>query len=195
MKRMLFALGAALFAAATGAFEKIAYIDSFDYPALQETETAEGSRRILDNVLKTGATTVLWRNQSGAVPRYPSAEEALPLKEPPLDKRRIPLSEPVRGWVRFDDCGTNLIHRAADVTLKEGRRLVLCPRETPLTRTHLKNMLAAQEAGAVIMPFMPAFYGGELPLAIEIMMRYFAGRLLDQLRIPHELIPRWRDDG
>ena len=92
-------------------------------------------------------------------------------------------------------CGTNLIHRAADVTLKEGRRLVLCPRETPLSRIHLKNMLAAQEAGATIMPFMPAFYGGNLPLAIEIMMRYFAGRLLDQLRIPHELIPRWRDDG
>ena len=113
MKRLLFALGATLFAAAAGAFEKIAYIDSFDYPALQETETAEGSRRILDNVLKTGATTILWRNQSGAVPRYPSAEEALPLKEPPLDKRRIPLSEPVRGWVRFDDCGTNLIQVAA----------------------------------------------------------------------------------
>ena len=104
MKRQFPALAAALFAASAGAFEKIAYIDSFDYPALQETETAEGSRRILDNVLKTGATTILWRNQSGAVPRYPSAEEARPLKEPPLDKRRIPLSEPVRGWVRFDDC-------------------------------------------------------------------------------------------
>ena len=91
-------------------------------------------------------------------------------------------------------CGTNLIHRAADVTLKEGRRLVLCPRETPLTRTHLKNMLAAQESGAVIMPFMPAFHAGDPPLSLEIMMRYFAGRLLDQLRIPHALIPRWQDD-
>ena len=80
MKQLLPAIGAVLVAAAAGAFDKIAYIDSFDYPALQETETAEGSRRILDNVLKTGATTILWRNQSGAVPRYPSAEEALPLK-------------------------------------------------------------------------------------------------------------------
>lgn len=91
-------------------------------------------------------------------------------------------------------CGSNLIHRAADVTLKEGRRLVLCPRETPLSRIHLKNMLAAQEAGAVIMPFMPAFYG-DGPPSLDAMMRRFAGRLLDQLRIPHELAPRWRDDG
>jgi len=102
------------------AFEKIAYIDSFDYPEYFETETAEGSVRILDNVLKTGATTILWRNQSGAIPRYPSAEEALPLKEPPLDKRRIPLSEPIRGWVRFDGCGTNLIQVAADECARRG---------------------------------------------------------------------------
>ena len=101
-------------------FEKIAYIDSFDYPTCFETETAKGSVRILDNVLKTGATTILWRNQSGAIPRYPSAEEALPLKESPLDKRRIPLSEPIRGWVRFDDCGTNLIQVAADECARRG---------------------------------------------------------------------------
>ena len=69
MKRLVPAIGAALAVAVVPAFEKIAYIDSFDYPALQETETAEGTHRILDNVLKTGATTILWRNQSGAVPR------------------------------------------------------------------------------------------------------------------------------
>ncbi len=109
-------------ASAWAKFEKIAYIDSFDYPHLHETETAEGSIRILENVLKTGATTILWRNQSGAIPRYPSAEEALPLKEPPLDKRRIPLSETVRGWVRFDDCGVNLIQAAADECARRGVR-------------------------------------------------------------------------
>ena len=122
MRKTLAWTGVALFAAVAGAFEKIAYIDSFDYPAVHETETVEGTRRILDNVLKTGATTILWRNQSGAVPRYPSAEEARPLKEPPLDKRRIPLSEPVRGWVRFDDCGTNLIQVAADDCARRGVR-------------------------------------------------------------------------
>ena len=83
------ALGILVLPVAAAAFEKIAYIDSFDYPAFQETETPEGTHRILDNVLKTGATVILWRNQSGGVPRYPSAEEALPLKEPPLDKRRL----------------------------------------------------------------------------------------------------------
>ena len=121
MNMRYFALPTLVFCAASCmAFEKIAYIDSFDYPAFFETETAEGSIRILDNVLKTGATTILWRNQSGAIPRYPSSEEALPLKEPPLDKRRIPLSEPVRGWVRFDDCGTNLIQVAADECARRG---------------------------------------------------------------------------
>ena len=118
--KILALAGIAFGATVCGAFEKIAYIDSFDYPGFLETETAEGSVRILDNVLKTGATTILWRNQSGAIPRYPSAEEALPLKEPPLDKRRIPLSEPIRGWVRFDDCGTNLIQVAADECARRG---------------------------------------------------------------------------
>ena len=92
-------------------------------------------------------------------------------------------------------CGSNLIHRAADVTLKEGRRLVLTPRETPLSRIHLKNMLAAQEAGAVIRPFMPSFHGGGRELALDGMMLSFAGRLLDQFRISHELAPRWRDNN
>lgn len=114
MKRNAYVmLGVCVCGLAAGAFEKIAYIDSFDYPGLQETETAAGTHQILENVLKTGATTILWRNQSGGIPRYPSAEQALPLKEPPLDKRRIPLSEPVRGWIRYDACGTNLIDVAA----------------------------------------------------------------------------------
>ncbi|MBQ7606704.1 MAG: UbiX family flavin prenyltransferase [Desulfovibrionaceae bacterium] len=89
-------------------------------------------------------------------------------------------------------CGRNSIHRAADVTLKENRPLILAPREAPLSRIHLRNMLAASEAGALIFPFMPAFYKGQL--SIEMMMRYYAGRILDQLRIPHTLISRWRDD-
>ena len=122
MKRPVLVVGAALAVSAVWAFEKIAYIDSFDYSSVHETETVEGTRRILDNVLKTGATTVLWRNQSGGVPCYPSAEEAQPLKEPPIDKRRIPLSEPIRGWVRFDDCGTNLIQVAADDCARRGVR-------------------------------------------------------------------------
>ncbi|MBR4617064.1 MAG: hypothetical protein IKO55_15760, partial [Kiritimatiellae bacterium] len=94
--KMHFSLAALVAASCTasGAFEKIAYIDSFDYSASYETETVEGSRKIVDNVLKTGANIILWRNQSGSIPCYPSPEEVLPLKEPPLDIRRIPLNEP-----------------------------------------------------------------------------------------------------
>lgn len=88
--------------------------------------------------------------------------------------------------------GSNLIHRAADVTLKERRPLVIVARETPLNLIHLKNMQAVTEAGAVVMPFIPAFYTRDTSL--EAMMRHFTGRLLDQFRIEHHLCKRWRDD-
>lgn len=86
--------------------------------------------------------------------------------------------------------GTNLLHRAADVCLKERRPLILVPRESPLSRIHLRNMLAAQEAGAVIMPFMPAFYTGEDSL--DGLMRQFCGRIFDQLHLSHQLCTRWQ---
>lgn len=85
--------------------------------------------------------------------------------------------------------GMNLIHRAADVTLKERRPLLLVVRETPFNRVHLRNMDLAAAAGATIMPFMPAFYTPADTL--DDMMRHFCGRLLDQLRIPHDLCDRW----
>ena len=89
--------------------------------------------------------------------------------------------------------GRHLVHRAADVTLKERRPLVLALRETPLSRLHLHNMLAASAAGAVIMPFMPAFYLRDANLGG--MMRHFAGRLLDQLHLAHDLGERWQGDA
>ena len=86
-------------------------------------------------------------------------------------------------------CGANLLHRAADVTLKERRPLALVTRETPLSRIHLLNMLKATEAGACVMPFSPAFYARDPSL--EGAFQQFAGRLLDLLRIPHNLCFRW----
>jgi len=86
-------------------------------------------------------------------------------------------------------CG-NLIHRAADVMLKERRPLVLAVRETPLNRTHLTNMLKAHEAGAIICPPMPALY--HRPRSIEEMARFFAGRVAELLGIEVADLPRWQ---
>lgn len=84
----------------------------------------------------------------------------------------------------------NLIERAADVTLKEGRRLVLVPRETPLNKIHLKNMLAASDAGARILPAMPAFY--QKPTTIEELADFIAGRILALFDIEAELFEPWQ---
>jgi 4-hydroxy-3-polyprenylbenzoate decarboxylase len=84
----------------------------------------------------------------------------------------------------------NLIERAADVTLKEGRLLVLVPRETPLNKVHLKNMLAAADAGAHILPAMPAFY--QKPSTIEELADFIAGRILALFDIEADLFEPWQ---
>ncbi len=88
-------------------------------------------------------------------------------------------------------CGLadNLIERAADVMLKEQRPLVLVPRETPLSAIHLENMLRLARAGAVILPANPGFY--HHPMRIEDLIDFVVARVLDQLRVPHQLIARW----
>lgn len=85
--------------------------------------------------------------------------------------------------------GTNLIHRAAEVHLKERRKLILVPRETPLSIVQLENMRRAAEAGAVILPAMPAFYHGVT--SIRDLVDFIVARICDQLAIPNELIRRW----
>jgi 4-hydroxy-3-polyprenylbenzoate decarboxylase len=84
---------------------------------------------------------------------------------------------------------TNLIHRAADVSLKERRPLVLAVRETPLNRIHLRNLLQAEEAGAIIFPLVPSFYTH--PESVAEILDQFTARILDQLRLPHSLGRRW----
>jgi flavin prenyltransferase len=83
----------------------------------------------------------------------------------------------------------NLIHRAADVHLKERRRLVLVPRETPLNVVQLRNLATCIEAGAVVLPAMPAFY--TRPQSLQDMIDFIVGRVCDQLGVEHQLLRRW----
>ncbi len=83
----------------------------------------------------------------------------------------------------------NLIHRAADCVLKEGRRLVLVPRETPLSAIHLENMLKLSKLGVRMVPAMPGFYSGVK--TVEELIDFMVGKILDQMEIPHVLFPRW----
>ena len=83
----------------------------------------------------------------------------------------------------------NLIHRAADVHLKERRKLVLVPRETPLGIVQLRNLTAVAEAGAVVLPAMPAFY--TQPQSVSEMVDFVVARICDQLGVEHQLLKRW----
>ena len=87
----------------------------------------------------------------------------------------------------------NLIERAADVVLKEGRKLVLVPRETPFSAIHLENMLRLSRAGAVILPPSPGFY--HHPQSVQDIVDFVAARVLDQVGVPHTLMQRWGEAG
>lgn len=86
----------------------------------------------------------------------------------------------------------NLVERAADVMLKERRPLVLVPRETPFSLIHLRNMTQLAEAGATILPANPGFY--HRPEAVAQVVDFVVARVLDQLGVANDLLPRWGDD-
>lgn len=86
----------------------------------------------------------------------------------------------------------NLVHRAADVCIKERRKLILLPRETPLSSIHLENMLKLSQLGVCILPAMPGFY--HLPKTVDDQINFVITKLLDQFGIDTELIRRWKED-
>jgi len=87
----------------------------------------------------------------------------------------------------------DLVSRAADVMLKENRKLALCVRDTPFNRIHLENMLRAQQAGAVIMPAIPAFY--HQPKTIDDLVTQYVCRVLAQIGLPQDKMYRWQGKG
>jgi 4-hydroxy-3-polyprenylbenzoate decarboxylase len=101
----------------------------------------------------------------------------------------VPCSMSSIGAIAAGTAGS-LVHRAALVSLKEGRPLLLCPRETPLSLIGLKNLTALAEAGAVILPLSPAFYHS--PQNINDLLDFITGKILDRLGIEHTLVPRWQ---
>jgi 4-hydroxy-3-polyprenylbenzoate decarboxylase len=86
-----------------------------------------------------------------------------------------------------------LIERAADVMLKENRKLILVPRETPLSSIHLENMLRLARSGAVILPANPGFYNQ--PATVQDIVDFVVARILDHLEVSHSLMPRWGENG
>lgn len=85
---------------------------------------------------------------------------------------------------------SNLVERAADVAIKEGRPLIVVPRETPLSAIHLRNMLTLVELGVTVLPAMPGFY--HRPTQVRELVDFVVGKILDRLGVAHELVPRWR---
>lgn len=85
---------------------------------------------------------------------------------------------------------SNLVERAADVALKEGRRLIVVPRETPLSVIHLQNMLELARLGAVVLPAMPGFY--HRPTSVQDLVDFVVGKILDRLGLEHPLVRRWQ---
>jgi 4-hydroxy-3-polyprenylbenzoate decarboxylase len=88
----------------------------------------------------------------------------------------------------------DLLQRAAEVALKERRRVVVVPRETPVTRSHLQHLLALHDAGAVVLPASPGFYSAGARASAEQLVDFVAGKVLDAMAVPHTLFTRWTGD-
>ena len=139
----------------------------------------------------------IWEHEIGAGPRYPftvwdDEDLAAPFASgSSLHDAMVvvPCSAAALARIAWG-VSTDLVGRAADVMLKERRRLVLVVRETPLSLVHARAMAQAIEAGAVVMPASPSFYSG--PRTVADLVDGVVARVLDQLGIPNDLAPRWK---
>ena len=167
------------------------------------------ARRLLETLAASPAVEValcfspcglqVWRHELGGEPNFPFRRYA-------VDDFASPFASGSAQWdaVVVIPCsvgrlariahgvGDDLIGRAADVALKERRKLVLVVRETPLSQIHLENMLAVTRAGAVVLPAAPSFYFR--PATVEALADTVVARVLDQLGVVHSLQPRWAEE-
>jgi 4-hydroxy-3-polyprenylbenzoate decarboxylase len=148
----------------------------------------------------SSAGAEVWQHEIGPVPDYPFVRYG-------LRDFRAPFASGSAGWdaMVVIPCSTgglariahgmsdNLIGRAADVMMKERRKLVLVVRETPLSQIHIENMLTATRAGAIVLPASPSFYSK--PQTVDALLDTVLGRVLDQLGLPNNLAPRWGEPG
>jgi 4-hydroxy-3-polyprenylbenzoate decarboxylase len=88
----------------------------------------------------------------------------------------------------------DLLQRAAEVNLKEHRPVVVVPRETPVTRSHLTHLIALHDAGAVVLPASPGFYAAGADASAQQLVDFVAGKVLDSIQVPHTLFTRWRGE-
>jgi 4-hydroxy-3-polyprenylbenzoate decarboxylase len=176
--------------AASGAVERVNLITSQSALTVARVELgvtlAEGDARAVNEWIGLPADSKLVRwhrlDNMAAVPASGSHTQAGMIV--------VPCSMGTLGAIA-SGAGTNLIHRAADVTLKEERKLVLVPRESPYNAIHLENMLRLAHAGARILPASPAFY--HRPQTITEMVDHLVFRILDQFQVPHARATAWKE--
>lgn len=154
---------------------------------LQEVRSMAGISSDLSNVLSVGS------GEPGEFHYYHYRDQMAPVASGSFLTDGMVICPCSSGTLSAIVHGTsaNLIHRAAEVHLKERRKLVLVPREMPLSLPLLENLKHAAEAGAIIMPAMPGFYHGVK--SIRDLVDFVVARICDQLGIPHTLIKRWGD--
>lgn len=147
-------------------------------------------------IVFTQSGNEVWNHELGEIPQYP-------FKRYGLRDFRAPFASGSAGWdaMVVIPCSTgglariahgisdDLVGRAADVMMKERRKLVLVVRETPLSTIHIENMLTVTRAGAVVLPATPSFYSK--PATIDALLDTVVSRVLDQLGLPQRLMPRW----
>jgi 4-hydroxy-3-polyprenylbenzoate decarboxylase len=154
-------------------------------PKLQQIRAMAGISSESSNVLSVGT------GEPGAIRYYHYRDYTAPIASGSFLTEGMVICPCSLGTLSAIVQGTssNLIHRAAEVHLKERRKLILVPRETPLSIVHLENMRRAAEAGAVILPAMPGFYHGVT--SIQDLVDFVVARICDQLGILNALVRRW----